>query len=121
MTPYLFNLKVGDTVRMGAHPAKSLQQLEGKSILMLAGGTGIAPMIQILNALVRQKDFQVGPMTLVFSGVQEADLYEREKLNALAQQLQGKLTVHYSVLNPSADWTGLTGYACFEFKFWRRT
>jgi cytochrome-b5 reductase len=115
MTPYLFKLKVGDKVSMAKHPGKDIEALRGKGVLLLAGGSGIAPMVQLLHEISRKPDFEIKSLTLVFSGINETDLYVREKLHAIQEKLGDKLKTYYLVLNPSEQWTGLKGFVMARY------
>jgi cytochrome-b5 reductase len=72
---------------------------------MIAGGTGIAPIFQIIQSLLTSNV----EMTLLFSNVVEEDILLREKLDNFAAEFPQKFKVHYVLTNPSDGWTGLKG------------
>jgi cytochrome-b5 reductase len=75
---------------------------------MLAGGTGITPMLQIIGAIVRNPaDMTV--VSLVFANVTEHDILLKENLDELAAKYPN-FYVHYVVERPSPQWTGGMGY-----------
>jgi cytochrome-b5 reductase len=73
---------------------------------MIAGGTGITPMLQVLveglsNAQDKTK------FTLVFANNTPKDILLKERLDALAVQHPTRFRVHYVVTKPEGkDWKG---------------
>lgn len=81
-----------------------------KHIGMIAGGTGIAPMLQvIIEVLANPKDNT--KISLIFANITEADILLKETLDDLASD-NSNFSVHYVVQEPDdADkWTGSVGY-----------
>lgn len=77
---------------------------------MVAGGTGITPMLQIIRAIVRGR--AAGDKTevdLIFANVTPQDILLQEDLDALTQEDKG-IRVHYVLDNPPEGWTGGVGY-----------
>ncbi|KAL3964417.1 hypothetical protein ACCO45_001421 [Purpureocillium lilacinum] len=77
---------------------------------MVAGGTGITPMLQIIRAIVRGR--AAGDRTevdLIFANVTPQDILLREDLDALTKEDSG-IRVHYVLDNPPEGWTGGVGY-----------
>lgn len=77
---------------------------------MIAGGTGITPMLQIVRAIVRGR--AAGDRTevdLIFANVTPQDILLREDLDALAKEDSG-IRVHYVLDKPPEGWTGGVGY-----------
>ncbi|KAK1986831.1 oxidoreductase FAD-binding domain-containing protein [Colletotrichum cereale] len=77
---------------------------------MIAGGTGITPMLQIIRAVIRGRP--IGDRTeidLIFANVTVQDILLKEDLDALAKEDSG-FRVHYVLDKPPADWTGGVGY-----------
>lgn len=95
---------------MREHPKKDIDQFAARPIVMVAGGSGIAPMVQILNHF-RRNPSKFTSISLYFGGLSEADLYYREFLDQLAADHPDKLQIVYSVENPSDSWKGSKGYA----------
>ncbi|KAJ3539612.1 hypothetical protein NM208_g5420 [Fusarium decemcellulare] len=82
---------------------------------MIAGGTGITPMLQIINAITRGRAGG-GDMTevdLIFANVNSEDILLKEKLEALAKDDAG-IRIHYVLNNPPAAWTGGVGFVTAE-------
>jgi cytochrome-b5 reductase len=77
---------------------------------MIAGGTGITPMLQIIRAVVRGR--AAGDKTevdLIFANVSAQDILLKEDLDALAKE-DDKIRIHYVLDNPPENWTGGVGY-----------
>jgi cytochrome-b5 reductase len=77
---------------------------------MIAGGTGITPMLQVVKAIIRGR--AAGDRTevdLIFANVTEQDILLREDLDALAREDKG-FRVHYVLDKPPAGWEGGVGY-----------
>lgn len=77
---------------------------------MIAGGTGITPMLQIIRAIVRGRaDGDKTQVDLIFANVSPQDILLKEDLDALAQQ-DSSIRIHYVLDNPPEGWTGGVGY-----------
>ena len=77
---------------------------------MIAGGTGITPMLQVVKAIVRGRE--VGDRTevdLLFANVNPEDILLKDELDALAAK-DPKIRVHYVLNNPPENWSGGTGF-----------
>lgn len=81
---------------------------------MIAGGTGITPMLQVVKAIIRGR--AAGDRTevdLIFANVTEQDILLREDLDQLAREDKG-FRVHYVLDKPPAGWEGGVGYVTAE-------
>lgn len=81
---------------------------------MIAGGTGIAPMLQVIRAVIRGR--AAGDRTeidFIFANVNEEDILLKEDLDELAAQDKG-FRVHYVLNNPPEGWTGGVGFVTPE-------
>ena len=79
-----------------------------KRVAMIAGGTGITPMLQVIKQIFND----VGDTTrvdLLFANVSSADILLKEELDALAAA-HANLTVHYAIDTAEAGWNGHVGY-----------
>jgi len=83
-------LKVGDTVRLGAPVGNRLTLADpaGRDLLMVAGGTGLAPLCAILEQIdATWQTHGSGPHVHLFHGVRVPwNLYEHDRFSRLAQQ-----------------------------------
>jgi NAD(P)H-flavin reductase/ferredoxin len=72
----------------------------------VAGGTGLAPILSMLNALADSPD---GLPTKLFYGVNtEDELAMLEQINQIGESLS-EMNTTLSVMNPSTGWNGHTG------------
>jgi len=77
---------------------------------MIAGGTGITPMLQIIRAIVRGRDAgDTTEVDLIFANVNKEDILLKEDLDELASKDRG-IRVHYVLNNPPEKWNGDVGF-----------
>lgn len=75
--------QIGDTWRIGSPMGRmSVDRRSGRDVLMVAGGTGVAPMRAMLEELSRWGDNP--SVTLYYGGRVREDLYDLDTLTALA-------------------------------------
>jgi cytochrome-b5 reductase len=77
---------------------------------MIAGGTGITPMLQVAKAIERGR--ATGDKTevdLIFANVNPEDILLKDQLDALAAR-DPRFRVHYVLNNPPEGWTGGSGF-----------
>ena len=102
------NLKVGEFMAMkGPFKKFEYKANEKKEIGMIAGGSGITPMYQVIDNIVRNPADKT-KVSLVFMNVSEKDIILKDKLDAWSRD--PRVTVHYVVDKPSPGWTGDVGY-----------
>jgi cytochrome-b5 reductase len=82
---------------------------ECDEIGMLAGGTGITPMLQVIREVLKHDDDRT-KLSLIFGNVTVDDIIFREELDALAAQHPGRFRVHHVLNNPPQGWTGGVGF-----------
>lgn len=108
---HLSTLKIGDTMRVkGPRGAMVYTPNMVRRLGMIAGGTGITPMLQIVRAIVRGRS--AGDRTqvdLIFANVDEKDILLREDLRALEEEEEG-FRVFYVLNNPPEGWKGGVGF-----------
>ncbi len=75
---------------------------------MIAGGSGITPMYQVANAILKNR-YDTTQVTLIYANVTKEDILLREELDAWAK-MHPNFTVHYVLNSPPAGWTGSTGF-----------
>lgn len=81
---------------------------------MIAGGTGITPMLQIIRAIIRGR--ASGDRTeidLIFANVGVEDILLKEDLDQLAKDDKG-FRAHYVLNNPPEKWDGGVGFVTPE-------
>ncbi|EFX05736.1 cytochrome b5 [Grosmannia clavigera kw1407] len=110
---YLALLQVGDTVRFrGPKGAMRYNNPGGRlcrRIGMIAGGTGITPMFQLIRAICDDSHDQT-EVSLIYANRSEPDMLLRRELDAFARQYPRNLKVWYMLDHPPADWPYGSGF-----------
>eukprot|EP00457_Paulinella_chromatophora_P010913 gb/GEZN01011032.1/.p1 GENE.gb/GEZN01011032.1/~~gb/GEZN01011032.1/.p1 ORF type:complete len:289 (-),score=17.89 gb/GEZN01011032.1/:304-1170(-) len=124
MSQYLYSLKVGDTLTMrgptglhryekpGVFSVGSDTRIEGLTkVGMLAGGTGITPMLQIANRILSDPNDKTQLLLLAANSTME-DVMLYEQLNQLASVSLGQLSIEWIISRPPPapqKWPHLVG------------
>ena len=125
MSQHLETLEIGDTIDVrgpsghifyngcGSFSMRESGQPENKvsckEVGMIAGGTGITPMLQIIQAVFSNKN-DTTKMYLLFANQTEEDILVRERLEELAAQNPEQLKVWYTLDRPPTDWSYSSGF-----------
>jgi cytochrome-b5 reductase len=80
---------------------------------LIAGGTGITPMIQIIRAALRNP-FDPTTITLIYANVNEEDILLKDDLGQLLDIHEAKFKIFYVLNNPPPGWKGGVGYVTKE-------
>ncbi|KAI2626254.1 ferredoxin reductase-like protein [Xylaria nigripes] len=111
---YLSNLQIGDEVKFRG-PKGAMRYRRGycKRIGMLAGGSGITPMFQLIRAICEdQRD--TTQVSLIYANRTEEDILLRSELDAFARKYPKNFRVFYVLDHPSPGWQGGVGYVTGE-------
>ncbi|EFY86738.1 hypothetical protein J3458_021908 [Metarhizium acridum] len=101
---FLSKLKAGDRVLFrGPNGAMRYQRGLCEKIGMVAGGTGITPMFQIIRA-VCEDDRDLTQISLIYANRTEQDILLREQLDSFARRYPGNFRVYYILDQAPADW-----------------
>ncbi|KAF5827986.1 hypothetical protein DUNSADRAFT_18392 [Dunaliella salina] len=110
MSQALKRLPVGQCIKVkGPKGRLEYKPNMKKHIGMLAGGTGVTPMYQVLNAILKNPADKT-QVSLIFGNIAEEDILLRKELDSLAQAHPGQLKVLYVLNNPPKDWKGGAGF-----------
>ncbi|KAJ4293401.1 NADH-cytochrome b5 reductase [Kalmusia sp. IMI 367209] len=111
ITQHLDKLAIGQTIRVrGPKGAFKYTPNMVRHFGMIAGGTGITPMLQIIYAIRRgRKSGDMTQIDLIFANVDVGDILLKEELDALVKEDDG-IRVHYVLNSPPAGWTGGIGF-----------
>ncbi|CAN4114563.1 unnamed protein product [Withania somnifera] len=109
MSQHFARLKPGDVIEVKG-PIEKLRYSPNmkKHIGMIAGGSGITPMLQVIEAILKNPDDNT-QISLVYANVSPDDILLKKKLDVLAAT-HPNLKVFYTVDNPTNDWRGGIGY-----------
>ncbi|KAF9884884.1 NADH-cytochrome b5 reductase [Aspergillus nanangensis] len=118
ISKYLTTLKIGDLLKVrGPKGAMVYKPNMCRHIGMIAGGTGITPMLQVIKAIIRNRPRNGGNDTtqvdLIFANVNSEDILLHEELEKLAAEDEG-FRVFYVLNNPPAGWNGGFGFVTAE-------
>lgn len=109
LTPALHALKKGDTVSVKG-PIQKLPITPNmkKSIGLIAGGTGLTPMLQVADAILQNPNDKT-EISFIFANIAEEDILLRKELDARAAKHKN-FKVHYVLEKPPKGWKGSVGY-----------
>ena len=112
VSKYLDGLNVGDSIDVkGPYPKLTYTANMKKKIGMVAGGTGITPMIQIIKEILKNPDDKT-EVHLIFANRTEDDILLKSTLDKLAATHRN-FRVTYIVDRPTGNhgtWRGPVGY-----------
>ncbi|XP_060831719.1 NADH-cytochrome b5 reductase 3 isoform X1 [Bombus pascuorum] len=126
LSQYLENLKIGETVDFRGPSGRLVYKGHGKfsikilrkdppveynvkKIAMLAGGTGITPMLQLIRAIIKDSTDET-QVSLLFANQTEKDILLRDELDDIAKNHTYKLKLWYTVDTSSENWPYSTGF-----------
>ena len=114
ISAHMATLNVGDTMKMkGPKGAMVYTPNMCRHIGMIAGGTGVTPMLQVMAAIRRGRPSKGGKDTtkvdLIFANVNPEDILLKDHLDGIAAEDQD-INVHYVLNNPPEKWDGGTGF-----------
>jgi len=126
MSQHLNNLKIGETMLMKgpkghldyhgcgkftiARKRDQLVTYKKKKIGMVAGGTGITPMLQVIRAILKDPN-DLTEMWLLFGNQTEEDILLRGELERIPKH---RLKLYYTLDRPPAGWTQGSGFVTQE-------
>lgn len=116
MSQHVNSLAIGDAIQMKGPKGHVLYEGNGKlcvkplgkpmefrscqQIIMLAGGTGITPMLQILHTIFHPKHYEENKnmkVKLLYANQSEDDILVRSELEALTQQHPERFQLWYTI------------------------
>lgn len=126
MSLHLDSLQIGDTIDMRG-PKGHMEYLKGgnfhvkplgkpkehrqaNQILMIAGGTGITPMLQVLHFIFKNPGDASMKVKMIYANQTEDDILCREELESLAKEFPDRFQLHYTLDRPEKGWTGSEGF-----------
>jgi cytochrome-b5 reductase len=110
MSGHIHGLKVGDTLSIKGPTVKfEYRPNEVNEIGMVAGGTGIAPMIQVIQRILSNSNDKT-KVSLLFANVTEEDILLRKYLEKIVEKNPQQFKVHFVLDKPPKDWTQGSGF-----------
>lgn len=115
MSSHIHSLKPGDTLAFkGPLPKYEIKPNMHNKIALLAGGTGITPMYQVLREILENKSDKT-KLSLYYASISPDDILLKKEIDDYAASYKDQFDVTYFVDNPDKSWTGETGYISKEF------
>ncbi|KAJ1838371.1 hypothetical protein LPJ70_005488, partial [Coemansia sp. RSA 2708] len=110
MSSHIHGLAPGDSLEIkGPIPKHPYKANEFKEIGMIAGGSGITPMLQLAQHVLSDPNDRT-KLTLVFANKSEDDIILRSTFDDLARKHPDQFRVFYVVDKATAGWQGEVGY-----------
>jgi len=126
MTQYLNDMALGSTIdvrgpsgllvyngngEFAIRPDKKSEPniVRAKKVNMVAGGSGITPMLQIITHVFKESNDNVS-LSLVYANQTEDDILVRSELEKHEKENPGRFKLWYTLDRPSAGWKYSSGF-----------
>ncbi|XP_071452703.1 NADH-cytochrome b5 reductase 2-like isoform X1 [Hetaerina americana] len=126
MSQHLENMKIGDTIDVRGPSGKLKYEGQGsfaikkdtklppvvvkmKKVAMIAGGTGITPMLQLIRHITHDPDDKT-ELSLLFANQTEQDILVREELEEVLKSHPDQFKLWYTVDRPTEGWKYSEGF-----------
>lgn len=107
---FFANLKVGDEVLFrGPKGAYTHTVGQCKKIGMIAGGTGITPMYQLIRAIC-EDEYDTTEVSLILANRSEDDILLRKELETFARRYPKNFKLWYMLDSPPENWVYGSGF-----------
>nr|CAG4652093.1 EOG090X0BKI [Triops cancriformis] len=130
MSQYLENLPIGETIDVRGPSGLLVYEGKGqfaikteksapanivpaKKVNLVAGGTGIAPMLQLIRQILKDPE-DTTEMALLFANQTPSDILLKDELEEARETNPDRLKIWYTVDRPDADWKYSTGFVSAE-------
>jgi NAD(P)H-flavin reductase/cytochrome b involved in lipid metabolism len=128
MSEHLRRIQIGDTIKMKGPKGKlgylgngkfSIRRkgmdeiIQLKRVGMVAGGSGITPMFQIIQAVATNPQDNL-EISLLFANKTEADIILRHPLAVFAKMKPKNIKIRFVLDNPPQKWDGEAGFVSEE-------
>ncbi|CAL1595189.1 unnamed protein product [Knipowitschia caucasica] len=126
MSQYLDNMAIGDSIdfrgpsglliykdngKFSIRPDKKAEpkMKRFKHVAMIAGGTGITPMLQLVRRITTDPSDPT-KCSLIFANQTEKDILLREELEAVKKNHPDQFSLWYTLDKPPQDWSYSSGF-----------
>lgn len=115
ISKHIGDMKIGEKINISG-PRGFYEYVPNvhKHLAMVAGGTGITPMFQIMKAIARDPSDKTR-VTLLYGNVLEEDILLKQELDDLIKQRPDQFKITYLLDKPERDdWEGGVGYVTLD-------
>jgi cytochrome-b5 reductase len=110
LSKHIGKLKVGDKLAVkGPIPKIEYKPNMKKNIGMIAGGSGITPMLQVVQEILKNPNDKT-QISLVFANQTPEDIILKDRIDSWAAKHPDRFKVYYTVDKASKDWKGGVGF-----------
>lgn len=111
---FLVGLQPGETANMKVKEPRLFHDApyspnRWKELGFVAGGTGIAPMLQMIRTILADPTEKT-KLSVVFGNRKEEDILMRDELDSFAKTHSSRFRVHYVLSSPPPSWVGGHGW-----------
>lgn len=110
MSEHVHSMAPGQQLEVkGPIPKYDMTPNKHEQIVMIAGGTGITPMYQVIRNIFKNPEDKT-KVTLVFGNLTEQDILLRKEFNELENTYPRRFRAFYVLDKPPAEWTQGKGH-----------
>jgi len=107
---YVQNMKIGDKLTVKGPKGQMNYNADlALKLGMIAGGTGITPMLQIIRAALKNP-LDITDISLIYANVSADDILLKAELDELEAKHSKRFRVYHVLNNPPAGWTQGVGF-----------
>ena len=114
MSSYIHDMAPGQRLDIkGPLPKYAWSENKHEHIALIAGGTGITPMYQLMRQIFKNPNEKT-KVTLVFGNISEEDILLKKKLDELENTYPQRFRAFYVLDKPPKEWVGGSGFVTPE-------
>lgn len=114
MSKHLHSLKPGQTLDIkGPIPKYPWSENKHNHIALIAGGTGITPMYQLVRQIFNNPNDNT-KVSLIFGNKTEGDILLREEFQKIEKKYPDRFKAYYMLDTPPRGWSGGSGFITKE-------
>ena len=104
MSSHIHSLKPGQTLAFkGPIPKYSWQPNKHDHITLIAGGTGITPMYQLIRQIFKNPEDKT-KVSLIFGNISEKDILLKEEFEKIENEYPQRFRAFYTLDKPPENW-----------------
>ncbi|QRV86528.1 hypothetical protein RhiJN_14546 [Ceratobasidium sp. AG-Ba] len=109
LSSHIHSMSIGQTIKIkGPIPKLAWVANQYDEVGMIAGGSGITPIFQVLQHSLAQPHENT-KFKLIFGNVTPGDILIKEELDEMAAKSNGRFEVMHIISRPDDSWTGAKG------------